>query len=69
MDRSDNAIQELCISYSAYMRAISEQNDKAIVTWAICLIADQERTGVTMVPVDRLRNTIKLRTAILADLY
>jgi hypothetical protein len=68
-DRSNKAIEDLCTSYSAYVRAITEKNDQAMIAWAICLITDQENTGVTMVPMDRLRNTIKLREAIVADMY
>lgn len=68
-DRSNKAIEELCISYSAYMRAISEQNNHAIITWAICLISDQKNTGVTMVPMDLLQNTIQLRKELVKEIY
>ena len=68
-DRSDKAIEDLCISYSAYMRAIIEKNDQAMVAWAICLITDQERTGVTMVPMHRLQGTIKLQQELAKEMY
>jgi hypothetical protein len=60
-DRSDKAIEDLCVSYSAYVRAIVEKNDQAMIAWALCLITDQENTGVTMIPMERLRNSIRLR--------
>jgi hypothetical protein len=68
-DRSDKAIEDLCVSYSAYVRAITEKNDQAMIAWAICLITDQERTGVTMIPMERLRNSIKLRNEIAKEIY
>jgi len=58
-DRSNEAISDLVISYSAYMSAIKERKDYAIVTWARCLLDDQERTGVVMIGAERLRESIK----------
>jgi hypothetical protein len=58
-DRSNEAIKDLVISYSAYMSAIKERKDYAIVTWARCLLDDQERTGVEMIGTQRLRESIK----------
>ena len=69
MDRSDSAIQDLCISYRSYMQAISEQKSQAIAIWAKCLLDDQTRTGVEMVPNDRLKNSIVLYRDILAEAY
>lgn len=69
MDRSDKAIQDLCISYSSYMRAITDQKAHAIAVWAKCLLDDQASTGVEMVPNDRLKNTIHLYKSILAEAY
>ena len=68
-DRSNKAIEDLCTSYSAYMRAITDQNDQAMVAWALCLITDQENTGVTMIPMDRLHSCIKLRREIEQEIY
>ena len=59
-DRSDEAIKDLVISYSAYMSAIKERKHYAIVTWAQCLLDDQERTGVEMIGSTRLRSDISL---------
>ena len=58
-DRSDQNIKDLVISYSAYMSAIKERKDYAIVTWAQCLLDDQERTGVEMISPERLKQGIK----------
>ena len=58
-DHSDQNIKDLVISYSAYMTAIKERKDYAIVTWARCLLDDQERTGVEMIGTERLRESIK----------
>jgi hypothetical protein len=68
-DRSNKAIEDLCISYSAYIRAIGEKNEQATTAWAICLIADQELTGVTMIPMNRLRSTIELRKELAKEIY
>ena len=57
-DRSDQNIKDLVISYSAYMTAIKERKDYAIVAWARCLLDDQERTGVEMIGTERLRESI-----------
>ena len=59
-DRSEQAIKDLVISYSAYMSAIKERKHHAIVTWAQCLLADQELTGVEMIGSERLRSDISL---------
>ena len=59
-DRSDQNIKDLVISYSAYMSAIKERKDYAIVTWAQCLLDDQERTGIEMIDSTRLRSDISL---------
>ena len=59
-DRSNEAIKDLVISYSAYMSAIKERKHHAIVTWAQCLLDDQERTGVEMISSERLRSDISL---------
>ena len=69
MDRSDSAIQDLCISYSSYMRAITDQKAHAIAVWAKCLLDDQVSTGVEMVPNDRLKNVVALYRDILAEAY
>lgn len=69
MTRTNKAIEDLCISYHAYMNAISTHNDKAIVVWAQCLIRDQKDTGVEMVPNERLASTITLRENILKEIY
>jgi len=58
-DRSEEAIKDLVISYSAYMSSIKERKHHAIVTWAQCLLDDQERTGVEMIGTERLRESIK----------
>ena len=59
-DRSEQAIKDLVISYSAYMSAIKERKHYAIVTWARCLLDDQELTGVEMIGPERLRSDISL---------
>jgi hypothetical protein len=59
-DRSEQAIKDLVISYSAYMSAIKERKHHAIVTWAQCLLSDQELTGVEMIGSERLRSDISL---------
>jgi hypothetical protein len=59
-DRSEQTIKDLVISYSAYMSAIKERKDHAIVTWAQCLLDDQERTGIEMIGSARLRSDISL---------
>ena len=59
-DRSEHAIKDLVISYSAYMSAIKERKHHAIVTWAQCLLDDQELTGVEMIGSERLRSDISL---------
>lgn len=58
-DRSNQAVSDLVISYSAYMSAIKERKHQAIVTWAQCLLDDQERTGVEMIGAERLRSDIQ----------
>ena len=68
-DRSDEAISDLVISYSAYMSAIKERKDYAIVTWARCLLDDQERTGVEMIGSARLRSDISLWEPETAGVY
>ena len=69
MNRTNKSIEDLCTSYCAYMRAISERNDNAIVVWAKCLIDDQIETGVTMISNEILRNTIAVRQSILEEAY
>jgi len=68
-DRSDEAISDLVISYSAYMSAIKERKDYAIVTWARCLLDDQERTGVEIIGSARLRSDISLWEPETAGVY
>ena len=69
MNRTNKAIEDLCTSYHAYMNAIASRNDKSIVVWAHCLIGDQKETGVEMVPMQLLRDTIALRQSILDEAY
>jgi hypothetical protein len=68
-DRSDTSIKDLVISYSAYMDAIKQRNDNAIVAWAYCLISDQELTGITMIPEMRLRESIDCRLEEVGEVY
>lgn len=58
-DRSNQAISDLVVSYSAYMSAIKERRHQAIVTWAMCLLGDQKTTGVEMIPAATLELDIK----------
>lgn len=68
-DRSNRAISDLVISYSAYMDAVRRRVDHAIYTWAHCLIGDQERTGVVMVPYVVLREDIQSREDCLEEVF
>ena len=68
-DRSDDAIKDLCTSYSAYVRAITGNDNNSIIAWSICLMGDQKRTGVSMVPMSRLEDTLKIRDDLTKEIY
>jgi len=68
-DRSEQAIKDLVISYSAYMSAIKERKHHAIVTWAQCLLDDQERTGIEMIGSERLLSDISLWMPETGEVY
>lgn len=61
MDRSNRAIEDLCTSYHAYMTAIAAKDNTGIMVWAQCLISDQLATGVNIVPIERLQDTVSIR--------